>query len=316
MSAKTYTLLDVIKIASWRVADFKSDVKTVENPDTAMANMVEAVNAVVRTLGRLKGLPMMNARTTINTDDDHATGTVTVTNGDATVTGSSAAFTSAMVGRAFATNSKNATYRIASYTDADNIELDKAWTDSTAAGEGYVIAQDRYDLPTDFGNILSATLEGPKCRVLDIKSSTEIARHRATQRTKTLSVGAPTMISVYDIASSGVRQCELDQFPDDEYRVVLQYMAVPSRLLHDNAVVPVFDKNIDILFDGVVAKWRSITGKSPEDQAAWQIWKRTDLPEYMAFDREKTDELTVIVPEDVMRSRPGGTSGALDWGTN
>lgn len=315
MSATTYTLKDIVQIVGWRVSDFKGDVDTVENPDPAMKMMVECVNSVLRVLTQMKGLPMMNARDTITTDDDYSTGTVTVANADATVTGSGTTFTSAMVGRAFATNAKNVLYRVASVTDTENLELDEAWSDDSASGEGYVIAQDRYDLPTDFGNFIEATLEGPKSRTLDIKASSEIARQRASRRNKVLTVGAPTMISVFDRASSGVRQCELDYFPDDEYRVVIQYQKVPSRLLHDNAVLPIFDKNIDTLMDGVEAKWKSITGVSPEDKAAWTIWQRIEMARFMAFDREKTDEMTRLVPDNVMRSQTT-PAGPYDWGSS
>jgi len=315
MSATTYTLKDIVQIVGWRVSDFKGDVDTVENPDPAMKMMVECVNSVLRVLTQMKGLPMMNARDTITTDDDYSTGTVTVANADATVTGSGTTFTSAMVGRAFATNAKNVLYRVASVTDTENLELDEAWSDDSASREGYMIAQDRYDLPTDFGNFIEATLEGPKSRTLDIKASSEIARQRASRRNKVLTVGAPTMISVFDRASSGVRQCELDYFPDDEYRVVIQYQKVPSRLLHDNAVLPIFDKNIDTLMDGVEAKWKSITGVSPEDKAAWTIWQRIEMARFMAFDREKTDEMTRLVPDNVMRSQTT-PAGPYDWGSS
>lgn len=71
--------------------------------------------------------------------DDYTTGTVTVTNGDETVTGSGTTFTSAMVGRYLATTNDKNWYRIESYTSATSIELNKKFEGTTAATQTYRI---------------------------------------------------------------------------------------------------------------------------------------------------------------------------------
>lgn len=70
---------------------------------------------------------------------DYTTGTVTVTNGDATVTGSGTTFTAQMVGRWFKPTTNGEWYRIASFTDATHIELDRNFEGITKAGDAYVI---------------------------------------------------------------------------------------------------------------------------------------------------------------------------------
>ena len=70
--------------------------------------------------------------------DDYLDGTVSLTNGDATVTGTSTTFTPAMVGRWFeVTDTTNPDYgwwyRVASYTSATSIELDNTWQGTTTA---------------------------------------------------------------------------------------------------------------------------------------------------------------------------------------
>jgi len=75
---------------------------------------------------------------------DYTTGTITtLANGAKAVTGSSTVFTSAMVGRYFKINSYPVWYKIASYTSATSITLDKEYTGiSIAAGsETYVIGE-------------------------------------------------------------------------------------------------------------------------------------------------------------------------------
>uniref|UniRef100_A0A6H1ZPW4 Uncharacterized protein n=1 Tax=viral metagenome TaxID=1070528 RepID=A0A6H1ZPW4_9ZZZZ len=319
MSATTHTLLDVVQIAGFRVKNFKQNIESVENPDVATKQMVYCVNEVLRKMASVKGLPIMNTRYVIQTVDDYQASTVTVTKGDATVTGAASVWTSDMVGRAFSLSSNNTVYRIAAIASATSLELDDNWNDDTEAGAGYVIAQDRYDLPADFGDFAgtsSVMLQGPKVRPLDIKAPSEIDFQRHSMRSRPLDLGGPTMVSIYDRASSGVRQIEVDPFPDDLYTIHIRYQATPTKLAHDNSVVPVFDKNIDVLVNGIVARWKSIVPNTPEDAMAWQMWQGGDLAMMASFDREKTDEPTKIVPADVMRGSGSTPYGQSDWGAN
>lgn len=78
--------------------------------------------------------------------DDYLEGNVSLTAGDATVTGSSTTFTPAMVGRWFtvtntATPGQGYWYRIGSYTSSTSIELETAWASSTVAGTNYRIGE-------------------------------------------------------------------------------------------------------------------------------------------------------------------------------
>jgi hypothetical protein len=75
------------------------------------------------------------------TEDDYTDGTVTVTNGDATVTGSSTTFTAGMVGRYFATDNDKNWYRIESFTSTTSIELNKAFEGTTGATQTYRIIE-------------------------------------------------------------------------------------------------------------------------------------------------------------------------------
>ena len=75
---------------------------------------------------------------------DYVTGTVTVTNGDATVTGAGVAFTAAMVGRHFRPTTLNSDalwYKIDTYTDASNLELENVYGGTTTAGLSYTIGE-------------------------------------------------------------------------------------------------------------------------------------------------------------------------------
>jgi len=77
---------------------------------------------------------------------DYSTGTVTVTNGSATVTGSGTTFTPAMVGRWFCVTDTTVAgqglwFRISAYTSATSITLYQKWTSATASGVAYNIGE-------------------------------------------------------------------------------------------------------------------------------------------------------------------------------
>jgi len=81
----------------------------------------------------------------------YTTGTVTLTNGSQTVTGSGTTFTNAMVGRYLTSTDAGADgliYRISSYASATSISLEQYYAGSTVAGATYEIFQ-VFNLPED-----------------------------------------------------------------------------------------------------------------------------------------------------------------------
>lgn len=73
--------------------------------------------------------------------DDYITGTVTVTQGDATITHSAAGFTEAMVGRYFyvTDGTHGEEYQIVSYTDSSTLELENVYEGSSGSGKTFLI---------------------------------------------------------------------------------------------------------------------------------------------------------------------------------
>lgn len=89
---------------------------------------------------------------------DFSDGTVTVSEGDATVTHSGTGFTSAMVGRAFKVTdgSDGHAYRVASLTNSSTIELEEPYIGISGSGksfkigETYVFPDEFHDAPIDY----------------------------------------------------------------------------------------------------------------------------------------------------------------------
>jgi len=87
--------------------------------------------------------------TTITTTDPYTTGTITLTDTDATVTLAVGTWPSWAAQGSLYYNGRE--YSIASRTDDNNIELDAAWADDTVIGASYALRRVAYDLPDDFG---------------------------------------------------------------------------------------------------------------------------------------------------------------------
>jgi len=88
------------------------------------------------------------------TNDDVTTGTVTVANNDATVTHSGTSFVVGMVGRWFKADADGYWYRIASFTDTSNIELESVFEGSSGSSLSYVIGESP-ELPEEAHILLS-----------------------------------------------------------------------------------------------------------------------------------------------------------------
>jgi hypothetical protein len=90
--------------------------------------------------------------TLVITVDPYTTGTVTATQGSATVVGVGTTFTSAMVNRMIRIGGSNGDaqfYRISAFTDATHITIEKSYATPTQTAAGFEIFGLRYPLPTN-----------------------------------------------------------------------------------------------------------------------------------------------------------------------
>ena len=314
MSVSNYTLLDVVNVIGFRAGNFKVRLDTVENPDLATIQIIECVNDALRAIFRVKSLPHTNRRASITTMASYKDGTVTTVQGSATVTGIGTAWTSAMAGAGFATMAINSTYRIAGVSSPTQLVLDAPWAgDSITTAVGYVIAQDRYALPSDFYDFISVNIEGEFTRYLEIHKPSEMDWHRSMMLGKILDPGSPRRITVFDRdPNSGNWMVELDIFPDKPYRLQLRYRGRLQRLRRDSDVVPLPDEHIDIMYDGAVQKWKEATGAA--EPGSFMQWVNGALGQWAAFDQRSTDETPHLVPNTSRSERP--VVGPLDWGPN
>ncbi len=87
--------------------------------------------------------------TTITTTAPYSTGTITLTESDATVTLATGTWPSWAAQGSLYYNGHE--YSISSRTDDSNLELNADWADDTVSGASYELRRVAYDLPDDFG---------------------------------------------------------------------------------------------------------------------------------------------------------------------
>ena len=303
MPASSYTLLDAIKTVGFRVGNFKQNIETVASPDLATLAMVENVNEVLAKIVEVKGLPSMNGRQVISMIGAESGGTVFLQNGITEVQGVATQWSSALVGAAFCVNSFNVVYRVASVSSPTSLDLDRAWSDSSSVdGQYYTIAQDRYDLPDDFYDFISVSLEGGSSRQLSIKKASEIDFQRYSMRGTALLTGAPNIVSVFDRGAGGAWQCHVDPFPDNNYQMQVMYRRRLTLLRNDNDVLPIPDETYPLLVRGATANWKEFTGVQGYE-GAYKKWIADELAFYASFDSRTTDEQPRMVPSNTSRNQ-------------
>lgn len=103
----------------------------------------------------------LQGSTTLRTVDEIQAGSVALTDGSATVTGTGTAFYAGMVGMRFKpTDAMGNVYRITAYASPTEITLDRGYEGTTGTGLGYVIYQDQFSLPVAVKAVQSMTVPG------------------------------------------------------------------------------------------------------------------------------------------------------------
>jgi hypothetical protein len=199
--------------------------------------------------------------------------------------------------------------RVASVASDTSLTLDK-YPFATFTGKEYSFKMhhDRYDLPDDFLDFVSASIEGAATRELQYLSPSEIDAMRHTVRGLPYSEGIPRYVTIRQV-SNALYQMELDPFPDDVYGVSLTYKkAHATELSSDSDIIPLADEDIDVLVRGVVAYWQQ-ANKYQEMGSAYERWLKTDLERWIVFNKKTTDEMVRFRPDNTMRA--GGQRGML-----
>ena len=155
-------------------------------------------------------------RSSFITSSPYKSGTVSVTNDSATVTGTGTTFTSAMVGRKFRCGS--ATYIILTFTSTTEIVLETAYAGTTDTAATYKIYQDEYSLASDCEDVLSCYQEDNPKKLVK-KPIDWIDEHYP----KRDSFGYPYWYSDIGVDSSGYNKVALYPVPNQSKNIYYRY---------------------------------------------------------------------------------------------
>lgn len=161
---------------------------------TLRAQILSYLNRAKATAIRKCNFEILTVVKNIETLASYSTGTVSITAGDTTVTGSGTTFTAAMVGRKIQLGADLNSYQILKYTSAVSIEIDRPYTGTAQSGVAYVIYQDIYAIPPTIGEIVDVRRPGAG-RFLERKSLAFLHSRYPDPRA---SSGEPTIWGLYD----------------------------------------------------------------------------------------------------------------------
>ncbi len=136
-----------------RFASIIDDVQELMNDTSKTTEVRRWINRAQDEIQTAYDWPFLILEDFLQTTAVYSTGTVTVVNGDATVTGSSTVWTASMVGRKFRKVSDNQWYVIKTFTSATSIELDRPYEGTGSAGSEYSIFKDTYRVPGDVNKL-------------------------------------------------------------------------------------------------------------------------------------------------------------------
>lgn len=325
MAVKTTTLLQLCKEIAYREGGLFDDISTVEGSaaeDPSIHNLVLAVNDALREMNRHEALRLQNARVTFNTIDDYTEGTVDVTQGSTTVTGTGVTWMGTFAGRIFSDRRTDAIYRIADVGPSTSLELSSPYVGDTASGINYIIGADRYEAASNIKEIRHARIHGDASGKLEIVDPVEMEEAQEGWfqpigwfwANQAGDVGSPSQITLdNELSADGNFFYLLNPIPDDIYQVRLVVDLHFTQLSLDRDVLPIEDANVDVLRDGATARFKMTESENEKDALLWEQWIERTFNRFIAADQKKTDQQARIVPADIMRSRGYVHYGRPDW---
>lgn len=228
-------------------------------------------------------------------NDEKTTGTVAVTRGSTTVTGTSTTFAASDVGRQFKTGTDAPVYTITAVASTTSMTLDRAYGGTTATGATFRIFDGYVTAPTDFLRFLTITNPETGYRLPHWVTAEEI-NAMDPQRT---SFGEPYIVAdrLYNIATAGdsnpMPQFEIWPYTSTALTLYYTYIKRGDDLVDDNDV-PIWPLRSDVIVSGAladVARWPGAVGEPNPYFARPDYWKSYEAEfEDKMIEIERRDE--------------------------
>jgi hypothetical protein len=217
----------------------------------------------------------------------YSTGTVTMTEDSATVTGSGTTFTEGMVGRQFKVS--NRVYTIATFTSTTSIALDQTWQDATEADLSYKILQAYITpSPTNFHSFYSV-INPATAWTLRLGLPPQYLNRLDPQRG---TEGTPRALFSRVYNSSDVAMFELWPHATEQATFPYLYEKRVARLTASTSPPPIIRS--DVLVKGALAdlaRWPGLPGHP-------NLMADTGRLNWQAYEREFEAEVARLLIED------------------
>lgn len=187
----------------------------------------------------------------VSTVAPYTTGTVTLTNGSTTVTGSGATFTTAMVGRKIALTYGSPWYTISAFVSTTEVTLDRAYVEDTTSGATYVIYQDLYALSSAADSLLAQEVVCHKAggEVLGRLTRTEVENAWAFPS----GAGVPSYFHLHGVNSSGYLQIRVGrEVPSTAFSIRYGYLSAYTEMSADGDLCVVPERFRHIIIHGAL----------------------------------------------------------------
>ena len=182
----------------------------------------------------------------------YSTGTVTVTNGSTTVTGSGTSWTSSMEGRQLIIGGQKPFYDIETVGGATSLTLRSAYTDVGAAGITYSIDNVMLECPADFLTFLTVVDTSNSYR-LHTGLSQDILDTWDPARTRSTSPSALVAAPISSSARGNLVRFEIWPRLGAAQHIPYRYVKRPA-LLSSVSDTPIFPVRGDVIKEGALAQ--------------------------------------------------------------
>jgi hypothetical protein len=214
-------------------------------------NMANFVNRIYHQIELMKEWWWLEKQARIRLFAAYDTGTVTTTDGSATVVGVGTDWVTAAVAAKdyFKLDSEQHFYELQTVTDATNIDLTSNFIGANAA-VGYDIVRIRYSTPSDFARVRDL-IHAKSGRRLQGRSWERFNKIR-TDRGRVIKVQDPTMYTVYAKDASNNREIWVDPAPKNASDLILSYVVEVTELANDADEPLVPPRYQEVFIDGVM----------------------------------------------------------------
>lgn len=236
----------------------------------------QALNDILQEICQVYNFSWLYGDSSFITVLPYSTGTITATEGSATITGDGTTFTSAMEGRKF--RCEGATYVILAYVATDEITLSTNYAGTGGSGLVYKIYQDEYSLASDAEDVLSMRQENNPHKLE--KRGIEFLDKYYPQRN---SFGYPMIYAIIGYDSTGYMKVAVYPIPNQARNIYYRYKKRVTEM-SDDSDTPI----IPLRYRWVLAKG-----------ALYTVAKYLDMPDIGGdFEREYRQGIAQMISAD------------------